>query len=175
MIDHFAPPPEHARTAAIALISCFLCLDAPTKDRAEQDFLGTGQERAAVAHACLHLCRALTLELRTPTAMGLIERLFLEAADANCPEDPDLPLAGALVGGYLQTPTTLPDDYTGETLHNLAAASFNDALDTAEKAGRGTQVFLRGLDMWTSLLPEASGHIGVAILSNVAAEIWPDP
>jgi hypothetical protein len=166
-LDTFATPPAEARHAAIALVEHTLCHES-AKLPVEPAWYGP------FIHAALTLCRGLAARLRTPAAMALIDGWFHDVAADDIPDDPDRRLAAALVAAHLQTSPTPPDDDAAIALHNLGAENFNAALEATDKAERFQTVFLRALNLWAHLLPEANGLAGVAVLNDVAAELWPD-
>ena len=173
--DPFAAPPPDARAIAITMVTAILSGDEPTQAHAEKHWLaGTGEQRAAIVHACLNLFRAVAMALRTDAGMALIEGRFIDDAADKDPNGPDRHLAAAIIASHLQTARSLPTDHTSATFHNIGVTSFNDALDAAIGAGRATQAFQRAFALWAQLLPEANGDAGAALLADVAAQLWPD-
>lgn len=172
MIDPFARFSDAARAAAITLITAALTGEhiSETAIVSAANTVSFGE----VVHAASTLLGALARRLRTPAAMALMEAWFLEVIDDDAPEDPDRRAAAALIVAVLQLPRTRPEDDGARALANHALDNFNDACDAAGEIGRVPEVFSRMVLLWTSLFPEANGAAGVAVLNDVAAELWPD-
>jgi hypothetical protein len=166
--DVFGRPSDEARAGAISLVQSALCQEPAIVRTADSASF------AELIHCAFRLFQALASRLRTPDAMTLITAWFEDIANQVIPEDPCRHRAAAVAGAHLKLPPALPEDEIDSVLMDFTLDNWNAACEAADEVGRAVDVFQRALLLWAHLMPEADADAGIAVLHDVAAELWPD-